>query len=129
MSRAASWLTTPSMIRSRLKDDDDLWERAGRSALEALEGNKPLPGKPPPPDVLVLGHTHVMDWAVHEGRPGVERLYVSLGTWSARASDAAGPLDATMPMLRIEADRKQLRAELLDVSASWRTLQHFEVDR
>jgi UDP-2,3-diacylglucosamine pyrophosphatase LpxH len=129
ISRAASWLTTPAMIRSRLKDDDDLWERAGRSALEALEGNKSLPGKPPPPDVLVLGHTHVMDWAVQEGRPGVERLYVNLGTWSARASDAAGSLDATMPMLRIDADRRQLRADLMDVSASWRTLQRFEVDR
>jgi UDP-2,3-diacylglucosamine pyrophosphatase LpxH len=129
LSRAAAWLATPGLIRSRLKDDDDLWERSGRSALEALEGGKPLPGKPPPPDVLVLGHTHVMDWAVHEGRPGVERLYVNLGTWSARASDAAGPLDATMPLLRLEADQRQLRAQLLDVSASWRTLQRFEVAR
>ena len=129
LSRAAAWLATPGLIRSRLKEDDDLWERAGHSALEALEGNRSLPGKPPPPDVLVLGHTHVMDWAVHEGRPGVDRLYVNLGTWSARASDAAGPLDATMPMLRIEADQRQLRAQLLDVSASWRTLQSFEVSR
>ena len=117
------------MIRSRLKDDDDLWERAGRSALNALEGAKALPGKPPPPDVLVLGHTHVMDWAVQEGRPGVQRLYVNLGTWSARASDATGPLDATMPLLRLEADNRQLRAQLLDVSAQWRTLQRFEVNR
>ena len=129
LSRAAAWLATPGLIRSKLKEDDDLWERAGHSALEALEGNRGLPGKPPPPDVLVLGHTHVMDWAVHEGRPGVERLYVNLGTWSARASDAAGPLDATMPLLRIEADQRQLRAQLLDVSASWRTLQRFEVNR
>lgn len=129
LSRAASWLATPSMIRSRLKDDDDLWERAGRSALNALEGAKPLPGKPPPPDVLVLGHTHVMDWAVQEGRPGVQRLYVNLGTWSARASDATGPMDATMPLLRLEADNRQLRAQLLDVSAQWRTLQRFEVNR
>jgi UDP-2,3-diacylglucosamine pyrophosphatase LpxH len=129
LSRAAAWLVTPAAIRSRLKDDDDLWERAGRSALEALEGNKPLPGRPPPADVLVLGHTHVMDWAVHEGRPGVQRLYVNLGTWAARASDAAGPLDATLPLLRIEADQKQLRAQLLDVSQNWRTFQRFEVNR
>jgi UDP-2,3-diacylglucosamine pyrophosphatase LpxH len=129
LSRAASWLATPGLIRSRLRDDDDLWERAGRTALEVLEGNKPLPGKPPPADVLVLGHTHVMDWAVHDGRPGVQRLYVNIGTWSARASDAAGPLDPTMPLLKIEADHKQLRAQLLDVSEKWRTLQQFEVNR
>jgi len=129
MSRAASWLATPGMIRSRLKDDDDLWERAGRTALDALEGTRPLPGKPPPPEVLVLGHTHVMDWGVQEGRPGVQRLYVNLGTWSARASDAAGPMDATMPLLRIEADQRQLRAQLIDVTGNWRTLQRFEVAR
>lgn len=129
LSRAVAWLATPGLIRSRLKEDDDLWERAGHSALEALEGSRNLPGKPPPPDVLVLGHTHVMDWAVHEGRPGVQRLYVNLGTWCARASDAAGPLDPTMPLLRIEADQRQLRAQLLDVSTNWRTLQRFEVNR
>jgi UDP-2,3-diacylglucosamine pyrophosphatase LpxH len=129
MSRAASWLATPSMIRSRLREDDDLWERAGHTALEALEGAKPLPGKPPPPDVLVLGHTHVVDWAVQEGRPGAQRLYVNLGTWSARASDAAGPMDATMPLLRIDADQRRLHAQLFDVSGQWRTLQRFEVNR
>jgi UDP-2,3-diacylglucosamine pyrophosphatase LpxH len=129
LSRAAAWVTTPSIIRSRLKMDDDLWERAGRTALAALEGQKALPGKPPPPDVLVLGHTHVIDWAVAEGRPGVQRLYVNLGTWSARASDAAGPTEATLPVLRIGADARKLRAELFDMSGSQRTFQRFEVDR
>ncbi|HEX9578215.1 MAG TPA: metallophosphoesterase [Myxococcales bacterium] len=129
LSRAASWLTTPAVIRSRLKDDDDLWERSGRTAISALEGSKPLPGKPPPPDVLVLGHTHVIDWAATEGRPGVQRLYVNLGTWSARASDAAGPMDAAMPTLRIEADSRRLIAQLFDLSAKWRILQRFEVTR
>ncbi|HET9753996.1 MAG TPA: hypothetical protein VFP52_13580, partial [Myxococcales bacterium] len=129
LSRAAAWLTTPSIIRSRLKMDDDLWERAGRTALAALEGQKSLPGKPPPPDVLVLGHTHVIDWAVAEGRPGVQRLYVNLGTWSARASDAAGPTEATLPVLRIDADARKLRAELFDMSGRQRTFQRFEVDR
>lgn len=129
LSRAAAWLATPALIRSRLKEDDDLWERAGRSALDVLEGNKHLPGKPPPPDVLVLGHTHVMDWAVHEGRPGVQRLYVNLGTWSARASDAAGALDATLPLLQVDADSRKLRAHLMDVSSNWRTFQRFEVNR
>ncbi len=129
LSRAAAWLTTPSIIRSRLKMDDDLWERAGRTALAALEGLKALPGKPPPADVLVLGHTHVIDWAVVEGRPGVQRLYVNLGTWSARASDAAGPTEATLPVLRIDADARKLRAELFDMSGRQRTFQRFEVDR
>jgi UDP-2,3-diacylglucosamine pyrophosphatase LpxH len=131
LARPLAWVTTPTLLRWRLKEDDDLWERAGASALSVLEGAKALPGKqkPPPPDVLVLGHTHVMDWAVHEGRPGVQRLYVNLGTWSSRATDAAGPMDAAMPILRIDADSRQLRAELLDASHGWRTLQRFEVTR
>jgi UDP-2,3-diacylglucosamine pyrophosphatase LpxH len=129
LARPLAWLTTPSLLRWRLKDDDDLWERSGASAMAVLEGAKSLPGKPPPPDVLVLGHTHVMDWCVQDGRPGVQRLYVNLGTWSARATDAAGPMDATMPVLRIDADRRQLRAEMFDCSRRWRTLQRFEVDR
>ena len=129
LSRAAAWLVTPERIRGKLKSDDDLWERAGRAALEALEGSRGIPGKPPPPDILVLGHTHVIDWAVHEGRPGVQRLYVNLGTWSARASDAAGPMDATMPTLQLSADARRLSAHLFDLSAKWRTLQRFEVNR
>jgi UDP-2,3-diacylglucosamine pyrophosphatase LpxH len=129
LSRSLAWLATPSRLRSRLKDDDDLWERAGHAALGALEGSRPLPGRPPPPDVLVLGHTHVIDWAVHEGRWGVQRLYVNLGTWSARAADAAGPMEATMPTLRLEADSRRLAGQLFDLSARWRTLQRFEVNR
>ncbi len=129
LARPLAWVTTPSLLRWRLKDDDDLWERAGASALAALEGARSLPGKPPPPDVLVLGHTHVIDWAVQEGRPGAQRLYVNLGTWSHRATDAAGPMDAMLPLLRIEADARQLRAELVECSGRWQTLQRFEVDR
>ena len=129
LARPLAWVTTPSLLRWRLKDDDDLWERAGASALSVLEGARSLPGKPPPPDVLVLGHTHVIDWAVQEGRPGAQRLYVNLGTWSSRATDAAGPMDAALPLLRIEADTRQLRAELFECSNRWRTLQRFEVTR
>jgi len=129
LARPLAWVTTPALLRWRLKDDDDLWERAGASALAVLQGGKSLPGKPPPPDVLVLGHTHVMDWAVQEGRPGVQRLYVNLGTWSARATDAAGPMDATLPLLRLEADARSLRAELSEYSTRVRTLQRFEVNR
>jgi len=131
LARPLAWVTTPALLRWRLKEDDDLWERSGASALAVLEGAKSLPGKqkPPPPDVLVLGHTHVMDCAVQEGRPGVQRLYVNLGTWSARATDAAGPMDAAMPLLRIEADTRALRAELMDCSHRWRVLQRYEVTR
>jgi UDP-2,3-diacylglucosamine pyrophosphatase LpxH len=130
LSRAVSWLATADRIRERLKDDDDLWERAGRAALGALEGRTTIPGKPPPPDVLVLGHTHVIDWAVQEGRPGVQRLYVNLGTWSARASDAAGPVEATLPVLRIERQgRSRLLATLRDQANQGRLLQRFEVGR
>jgi hypothetical protein len=128
LSRAVSWLATADRIRERLKDDDDLWERSGRAALRALEGRVRIPGTPPPPDVLVLGHTHVLDWAVQEGR--VQRLYVNLGTWSARASDAAGPMEATLPVFRIEQQgRGRLIATLRDQSSHGRLLQRFEVDR
>jgi hypothetical protein len=130
LSRAVSWLATADRIRGRLKVDDDLWERAGRSALGALEGRTAIPGKPPPPDVLVLGHTHVLDWAVQEGRPRVQRLYVNLGTWSTRAADAAGPMEATLPVFRIEQQgRSRLIATLRDESSHGRLLRRFEVDR
>jgi UDP-2,3-diacylglucosamine pyrophosphatase LpxH len=128
MSRAVSWLATAERIRGRLKDDDDLWERAGHAALGALEGARNIPGKPPPPDILVLGHTHVIDWAVQEGRPGVERLYVNLGTWAARASDAAGPVEAILPVFRLDAPyRGKVIATLRDLSNQARLLQRFEV--
>ncbi|HKC60605.1 MAG TPA: hypothetical protein VKB92_11010 [Myxococcales bacterium] len=128
MSRAVSWLATAERIRGRLKDDDDLWERAGHAALGALMGTRKLPGKPPPPDILVLGHTHVIDWAVQEGRPGVQRLYVNLGTWAARASDAAGPVEAILPVFRLDApDRGKVIATLRDLSNQSRLLQRFEV--
>ena len=83
-------------------------------------GKLDLPEGMASPRVVVLGHTHELD-------SGPD--YVNLGTWAARASDATGPLDATLPLLRIEADQKQLRAQLLDVSQNWRTFQRFEVNR
>jgi UDP-2,3-diacylglucosamine pyrophosphatase LpxH len=127
LSRVRALLATRERIRERLKDDDDLWERSGHAALEALEGRKSIPGRPPPPDVLVLGHTHVIDWAVQEGR--VQRLYANLGSWTARANDAAGPLDATLPALFIDAREGDLRADLRDLHERGSTLQHFEVKR
>jgi hypothetical protein len=38
-------------------------------------------------------------------------------------------MDASMPLLRIEADRRQLRVELFEYSSRWRALQRFEVIR
>jgi UDP-2,3-diacylglucosamine pyrophosphatase LpxH len=128
LSRAVAWLTTPDRIRAKLKNDDDLWERSGHAALQGLEGSRAIPGKPPPPDMLVVGHTHVIDWAVQEGRRTVQRLYVNLGTWAARASDAAGPVEATLPVFRLEAPvRGKVIATLRDLSNQGRLLQRFEV--
>ena len=129
LSRVRAMLATRDRIRERLKADDDLWERSGHAALEALEGRRPIPGRPPPPDLLVLGHTHVLDWAVQEGRPGVQRLYANLGSWTARANDAAGPLDATLPALQIDAREGSMRAELRDLAHHGSLLQSFEVQR
>ncbi len=140
LSRMVGWLLTPDRIRDRLRDDDDLWERAGHAALRALEGNHPLPGRPPPPDLLVLGHTHVIDWAVQEGaahldaRTGTlgdptQRLYVNLGSWTGRAVDAAGPVDAALPLLEIHEEPNRLLATLRDLAGHGRALQTFEVQR
>jgi UDP-2,3-diacylglucosamine pyrophosphatase LpxH len=129
LSRMRALLATRDRIRERLKADDDLWERSGHAAMEALEGRRPIPGRPPPPDVLVLGHTHVLDWAVQEGRPGVQRLYANLGSWTARAADATGPLDATLPALQLDAREGELRAALRDLDDPVRALQTFEVKR
>jgi len=140
LSRVVSWLVTSDRIRERLRDDDDLWERAGRTALSALEGLHPLPGRPPPPDILVLGHTHVIDWAVQDGPAHLEprtgaltdpkqRLYVNLGSWTGRAVDAAGPVDAALPLLEIHEEPHRLLATLRDLAGHGSALQTFEVDR
>jgi UDP-2,3-diacylglucosamine pyrophosphatase LpxH len=140
ISRMISWLVTSDRIRERLRDDDDLWERAGRSALAALEGTHALPGRPPPPDILVLGHTHVIDWAVQEGPAHLDarthelgqprqRLYVNLGSWTSRATDAAGPVDAALPVLELHEEPQALSATLRDLGSKSRALQSFEVPR
>jgi UDP-2,3-diacylglucosamine pyrophosphatase LpxH len=127
LSRMLALIATSDRIRERLKADDDLWERAGHVALECLEGRRPIPGRPPPPDVLVLGHTHVLDWAVQDGRAGVQRLYANLGSWTGRVIDAAGPVDHTLPALTIDARERTLRAELRDLNNRGHVLQQFEV--
>jgi hypothetical protein len=64
--------------------------------------------------VLVLGHTHVLDWAVLEGRRRrPDRLYVNLGTWTQRAYDASSPPDTSLPVLRLaEEGRPPVRLAL-----------------
>jgi UDP-2,3-diacylglucosamine pyrophosphatase LpxH len=126
VSRLAALFATPERIRHRLKSDDDLWERSGHTALKALGGQSPIPGHPPPPDILVLGHTHILDWAVQEGRPGAQRLYVNLGTWTERASDASGPADVSLPLLEIGMQAGRLTAVLSDTSGDQHELERFE---
>ena len=43
------------------------------------------------------------------------RLYVNLGTWTERTSDAVGPVDDTMPLLVIEGSGRRLHVRLEDL--------------
>jgi hypothetical protein len=119
--RPVAWVRgalSPERIRRRILEADGLWQSAGRTALGVLAGEERLPGGAPTPDVLVLGHTHVLDWAVLEGtRRRPDRLYVNLGTWTARAYDASSPPDASMPVLRLAEVDGGLEVTLLDLSA------------
>jgi UDP-2,3-diacylglucosamine pyrophosphatase LpxH len=117
-------LISANRVRSSIAKDDQLWERTGMRAIDAIKGKEELPHKAPRPDALVLGHTHVIDWAVHEGR-----LYVNLGTWTERAFDASSPRDASLPVLQLDAPEGRLRASLTDLAASGRELQRFEGGR
>src|SRR2546422_912143 len=102
-------------------EQDRLWERTGSHAIGALKQEHKLPHGAPVPDVLVLGHTHVLDWAVERGR-----LYVNLGTWTERAFDASSPRDASLPLLHIALSAGELRASLRDLSAGEVELQRYE---
>jgi UDP-2,3-diacylglucosamine pyrophosphatase LpxH len=120
MPRAVSWLAglvSPDRVRRSVAEHDRLWERAGQTALKALERRRKLPHGAPPPDVLVLGHTHVLDWAVTG-----QRLYVNLGTWTERAFDANSPRDASLPVLKLDAVQGRFYASLTDRD---RELQRF----
>ena len=98
-------LVPPDRVRAKAEEADRLWERAGATALDSLHGKKRLPHGAPRPDLLVLGHTHMLDWAADVE----DRLYVNLGTWTERASDAMGPKDATLPLLELRRDAVTLR--------------------
>ncbi|MEO7095635.1 MAG: hypothetical protein ABI175_20425, partial [Polyangiales bacterium] len=49
----------------------------------------------------------------------------NLGSWTDRATDAVGPYDRTLPMMRIGADRRGMRATLEDLE-SGHVLQTFD---
>ena len=111
-------------VRSAVDKADRLWERTAVHAFEAVKGKRKLPHDAPRPDALVLGHTHVIDWAVAE-----ERLYVNLGTWTERAIDASSPKDRSMPLLQLDAVGGTLRAVLSDLSRANLELQRYEGSR
>ena len=108
-------------VRSAVDKADRLWERTAVRAFEAVKGERKLAHDAPRPDALVLGHTHVLDWAVAEGR-----LYVNLGTWTERAFDASSPQDRSMPLLKIDAGGGALRASLSDLSRAGEELQRYQ---
>jgi UDP-2,3-diacylglucosamine pyrophosphatase LpxH len=120
LSRVKAWLATPEKLRAKLDDADDLWERVGTHARDRIR-------KDDSPDVLVFGHTHVPDWAL-EDRGGTQAVYANLGSWTDRATDAVGPFDRMLPLVRIGADARGLRATLEDLE-SGRVLETFDASR
>ena len=127
LPRFASWLAglvSVERVRGRIESADKLWERAGNKACEALRGERRLPHDAPRPDVLVFGHTHVLDWAI-EGKQD-DKLYVNLGTWTERTFDASGPPDTTLPLLELRAKDGRPEAVLRDLSDEGKVLQRFQ---
>ena len=69
----AAWLAgfiSVDRVRKAVERQDRLWEQTGFAALYALQGERKLPYGAPRPDVLVFGHTHVLDWAVRQRTDG-----------------------------------------------------------
>jgi len=112
-------------VRRAIEQQDSLWEATAFTAFQALRGKHQLPHDAPRPDVIVFGHTHVLDWAVEE-RKGGNGLYVNLGTWTERCFDASSPPDLSLPLLRIDDESGRLRVSLFDLAAQNRELQRFE---
>jgi UDP-2,3-diacylglucosamine pyrophosphatase LpxH len=130
--RPIAWarrFVSPERARRRILEADGLWQRAGATALAVLAGERRLPLGAPQPDVLLLGHTHVLDWAVLEPRRRrPDRLYVNLGTWTERAYDVSSPPDASLPVVRLDDEGGGLRVSLSDLAhREDGELQRFEV--
>jgi UDP-2,3-diacylglucosamine pyrophosphatase LpxH len=97
-------------VRAAVAESDMIWEHTGSFAVELLHGKRKLPHGAPLPDVLVFGHTHVIDWAA-EG----PKLYVNLGTWTERALDGNSPQDQTLPLLTFSEPDGRFQASLQDL--------------
>ncbi|HWE25202.1 MAG TPA: hypothetical protein VG496_14780 [Myxococcales bacterium] len=124
----AAWLTaliSVDRVRRAVEREDHLWEQTGFAALYALQGKRKLPHGAPRADVLVFGHTHVLDWLVEKRRDG-DALYVNLGTWTERCFDPSSPPDQSLPVLVLDGSGANLRASLLDVAENDGELQRFE---
>ena len=125
----AAWLAgfvSVDRVRSAAERQDRLWERAGSTAIDALHGKRRLPHAAPRPDVVVFGHTHVLDWAVQQLRDG-DGLYVNLGTWTERCFDPCSPPDRSLPVLVLEDVGGRLQASLSDLAQDGAELQRFDV--
>lgn len=130
LPRPATWiipLLTSEGMRRRIHEADDLWRLTGHTALHALRGRGPL--RNPRPDVLVLGHTHVLDWAPQDGEAPSEKLYVNLGTWTDRAADANSAPDTTLPVLELGEQDGCLYAALSDLDEDGGEMQRFDAPR
>jgi UDP-2,3-diacylglucosamine pyrophosphatase LpxH len=124
----AAWLAgfvSVDRIRTAAERQDRLWERTGYTAIDALQEKRRLPHAAPRPDVVVFGHTHVLDWAVQQ-RPDGDGLYVNLGTWTERCFDPSSPPDRSLPVLVLEDTGGRLRASLSDLAQDCAELQRFE---
>jgi UDP-2,3-diacylglucosamine pyrophosphatase LpxH len=126
--KPAAWLAgfvSVDRVRTTVERQDRLWERTGFTAVYALQGKRKLPHGAPRPDVLVFGHTHVLDWAVEQRRDG-DGLYVNLGTWTERCFDPSSPPDASLPVLVLDEAGGRLRVSLSDLAQNGAELQRFE---
>jgi len=119
-------LISADRVRRAIEEQDRLWESTAFTAFKALEGRGKLAHDAPQPDVLVFGHTHILDWAVQERKERGDGLYVNLGTWTERCFDASSPPDLSLPVLRIDDEQGRLRVALLDLASHSRELQRFE---
>lgn len=99
-------LLTPEKVRQALADDNALKESARAAAERILRGEH----HGLPPDAVVMGHTHELDWT---------DAYVNLGTWidHVRGLDAASLAqpDRTLPVLVL--DEASRWARLHDVQS------------
>jgi len=103
-------MVSVNRVRAAVAKADLTWEHTGSFAVELLQGKRKLPHGADNPDVLVFGHTHVLDWAA-EG----DKLYVNLGTWTERAMDGNSPADRTLPLLTFSAPEGRFQARLDDL--------------